>query len=210
MSSAGVSLDVEFKDGRKIDNLQMSVYGQHNASNALVAIAIGDFLGINEEKMRKAFSSFNGVKRRFTKVGNYQDAVIIDDYGHHPTEIKTTLQAARNLAGENKVICIFQPHKYSRTRDLFNEFCAAFSDADQIIIADIYSAGQAPIPGATQDDLIAGIKKTGHKNVIKLSDSGDLPALIKPEISAGDIVFFTGAGNITYWASALEEQLKNS
>ncbi|MDX2083705.1 MAG: UDP-N-acetylmuramate--L-alanine ligase [Rickettsiales bacterium] len=210
MNVTGISFDVEFKSGREIKNIHMPVYGVHNASNALVAVAIGDFLGFDDATIKKALESFSGVKRRFTKVGEYQGASIIDDYGHHPTEISTTLKAARQLAGKHKVICVFQPHKYSRVHDLFNEFCGAFSDANCVIVCDIYSAGQAAIKGASQDDLIEGIKKAGHKNVIKLNSEKDLAALIKPQISAGDIVFFTGAGTVTYWAAALEQQLKNS
>lgn len=210
MDVSGLTFDVVFKRGREIKNIKMPIYGEHNASNALVAIAIGDFLGLNEDQIRKALAAFNGVKRRFTKVGEYEGAVIIDDYGHHPTEIATTLKAARALAKEHKVICVFQPHKYSRVHDLFKEFCTAFVDADVVIVADVYSAGQAPIEGASQDDLIEGIKKSGHKNVLKLSGDKDLAALIKPQISAGDIVFCTGAGTVTYWAAALADQLKNS
>ncbi|MBM3579790.1 MAG: UDP-N-acetylmuramate--L-alanine ligase [Alphaproteobacteria bacterium] len=207
MDSGGIGFDVSFKDGREIKNIRMPVYGKHNASNALVAVAIADFLGVSEEKIRQALASFNGVKRRFTKVGEFNGAAIIDDYGHHPTEIKTTLAAARALASKHKVICVFEPHKYSRVRDLFNEFCAAFADADYVIVSDIYSAGQAPIEGVTQDALIDGIKKTGHKNVIKLDSDKNLAHIIKPLISSGDIIFATGAGKVTYWAAALAEQL---
>ncbi len=210
MDVSGLTFDVLFKSGREIKNIKMPIYGEHNASNALVAIAIGDFLGLNDEQIIKALAAFNGVKRRFTKVGEYQGAVIIDDYGHHPTEIATTLKAARHLAQDHKVICVFQPHKYSRVSSLFNEFCSAFVDADMVIVSDVYSAGQAPIQGATQDDLVAGIKKLGHKNVVKLNSEKDLADLIRPQISAGDIVFCTGAGTVTYWAAALSEQLKNS
>ena len=209
MDISGLTFDVAFKDGREIKNLKMPVYGQHNASNALVAIAIGDFLGFNEEQIRKALAAFNGVKRRLTKVGEYEGVAIIDDYGHHPTEILTTLHAAKALAGKHKVICVFQPHKYSRVSSLFNEFCASFGDANCVIVADVYAAGQASIQGATQDDLVAGIKKTGHKNVVKLNSEKELAALIKPQISAGDLVFFTGAGTVTYWAAALADQLKS-
>lgn len=209
MDTSGVSFDVEFADNRKFTNLKMPIYGVHNASNALVSVAIGDFLGLKEEKIREALAVFSGIKRRFTKVGEFNGAAIIDDYGHHPTEIKTTLAAARALVGDHKIICVFEPHKYSRVSSLFSEFCAAFADATQVIVSDIYSAGQAPIPGATQDNLIAGIKKSGHKNVVKLGSDKDLAALIKPQIAAGDIVFCTGAGKVTYWAAALEGQLKN-
>ena len=142
-------------------------------------VAIGDFLGIPEEKIKKALHAFNGVKRRFTKIGEYEGVAIIDDYGHHPTEIAATLKAARSLAGKHKIICVFQPHKYSRVHDLFNEFCDAFSDANCVIVADVYSAGQMPIMGATQDDLVAGISKTGHKNVIKLTSEKNLAKIIR-------------------------------
>lgn len=208
MSARGIRFDVVFRDGHEIKNIAMPIYGKHNASNALVAIAIGRFLGLSEEKIREGLMTFNGVKRRFTKVGEFMGAAIIDDYGHHPTEIKTTLAGARALAGSHKVICVFEPHKYSRVSSLFNEFCEAFGDADCVIVSDVYAAGQPPIQGATQDDLIAGIKKSGHKNVVKLNDPKDLADLIRPQISEGDIVFCTGAGKVTYWAAALEEQLK--
>ena len=208
MNASGISFDVVFRDGHEIKNIKMPIYGKHNASNALVAIAIGKFLGLGEEKIREGLMAFNGVKRRFTKVGEFMGAAIIDDYGHHPTEIKTTLAAARALAGSHKVICVFEPHKYSRVSSLFSEFCNAFGDADYVIVSDVYSAGQAPIAGATQDDLIDGIKKTGHKNVVKLNDPQDLAKLTRPLISSGDIIFCTGAGKVTYWAAALEKQLK--
>lgn len=208
MNASGLTFDVEFKNGRKISNIKMPIYGKHNASNALVAIAIGDFLGLSDEKIKEALLKFNGVKRRFTKVGEYEGAAIIDDYGHHSTEIKTTLKGARVLAGSHKVICVFEPHKYSRVKDLFNEFCHAFSDADFVIVSDIYSAGQAPIEGISQDSLIDGIKKSGHKNVIKLPSEKDLAGIVKNIINAGDIVFCTGAGKVTYWAAALADQLK--
>ena len=210
MDAAGLTFDVLFKHGREIKDIKMPVYGEHNASNALVAIAIAEFLGLSDEQIKKALATFNGVKRRFTKVGEYEGVAIIDDYGHHPTEISTTLKAARHFAGNHKVICVFQPHKYSRVHDLFNEFCNAFTDADYVIVSDVYSAGQSPIEGASQDDLVAGIKKAGHKNVIKLNSEKDLAKIVKPLISAGDIVFCVGAGTVTYWAAALADQLKNT
>ncbi len=210
MDATGLTFDVLFKSGREIKNIKMPVYGVHNASNALVAIAIGDFLGLNDAQIIKALATFNGVKRRFTKVGEYEGVAIIDDYGHHPTEISTTLKAARHFAGKHKVICVFQPHKYSRVHDLFNEFCNAFTDADYVIVSDVYSAGQEPIAGAGQDDLVAGINKAGHKNVIKMNSEKDLAQIVKPLISAGDIVFCVGAGTVTYWAAALSDQLKNT
>ena len=209
MDVNGTSFDVEFKNGREIKNITMPTYGEHNVSNALIAIAIADFLTLKDDQIKKALLAFSGVKRRFTKVGEYKDAVIIDDYGHHPTEIVATLESARVVADKNKVICIFQPHKYSRLHDAFDAFCKAFSNAETVIIADVFAAGQDPIDGARQDDLIAGIKKSGHGHVIKLESEKDLAKIIKPMINAGDVIFFTGAGNITYWASDLEEQLRS-
>ena len=208
MDACGLTFDVEFKSGRKINNLKMPIYGVHNVSNALVAIAIADFLRISDEKIRAALAAFNGVKRRFTKVGEYENVSIIDDYGHHPTEIATTLKAARAVVGDHKLICVFEPHKYSRVHDLFNEFCQAFTDADYVIVSNIYSAGQAPIEGISQDSLIEGIKKTGHKNVIKLPSEKDLAKIVKDLINPNDMVFCTGAGKVTYWAAALAEELK--
>jgi UDP-N-acetylmuramate--alanine ligase len=207
-NTGGITFDVEFKSGKKITEIKMPIYGKHNADNACVAIAIGEFLGISDEKIKEALAKFNGVKRRFTKVGEFEGVSIIDDYGHHPTEIKATLQAARDLIGEHKLICVFEPHKYSRVHDVFNEFCQAFASANYVIVSDIYSAGQAPIDGISQDSLIAGIKKTGQKNVIKMNDPKDLANLVKPLVSKGDLVFCTGAGKVTYWASELENELK--
>jgi UDP-N-acetylmuramate--alanine ligase len=208
MDSKGLTFDVKFKNGREIKGIKMPIYGKHNASNALIAIAIGDFLGLSDERIVKGLAAFNGVKRRFTKVGEYNGVSIIDDYGHHSTEIATTLKAAREVVKNHKIICVFQPHKYTRLRDLFNEFCNAFSDADVVIVSDIYSAGQAPIEGINQDTLVRGIEKAGHKNVIKLPSEKDLAKIIKGRIKSGDMVFFTGAGTITNWAAALEGQLK--
>jgi UDP-N-acetylmuramate--alanine ligase len=209
-NAKGLSFDVYFKDGSEITDIKMPIYGKHNASNALVAIAIGKFLGLSDEKIKKALATFNGVKRRFTKVGEYEGVSIIDDYGHHPTEIETTLKAARDVVADKKLICVFEPHKFSRVRDLFDEFCNAFSAADVVIVSDIYPAGRLPIEGITQDYLVEGIKKAGHKNVIKMNDPADLAAIVKPLISSGDMIFCAGAGKITTWASNLEEQLKNS
>jgi UDP-N-acetylmuramate--alanine ligase len=209
MDINGITFDVVFKNNEEIKSIKMPIYGKHNASNALIAIAIGKFLGLENNQIKQGLSKFNGVKQRFTKVGEFNGVSIIDDYGHHPTEILTTLKAAREIvAKENKVICVVQPHKYSRVRDLFNEFCNAFFDADILIVCDIYSASQSPIDGINQDSLIAGIKKAGHKNVIKLNHENDLASILKPLITKGDMIFCTGAGTITNWAKNLAEQLQ--
>ena len=206
--ATGFEFSVKFKSGREISDIKINAYGIHNVSNALASIAIAKYLGIEDKGIKDGLSKFDGVKRRFSKVGEYKGTAIIDDYAHHPTEIIATLKAARQLAGENKVVCVFQPHKYSRLSGLFNEFCSSFSNADHVIVCDIYSTGEKPIEGARQDDLIKGIKSKGHKNVSKLDNEKQLASLVKPLIESGDIVFCAGAGNITYWASNLEEQLK--
>lgn len=208
ISPKGLTYDVYFKNGRTIKDVTMPAYGFHNVSNSLASIAIADFLQITDEKIKQALEIFDGVKRRFTKVGQYNGAVIIDDYAHHPTEIKAVLQAARNLAGKGKIYAIFQPHKYSRLKDLFDGFCGSFSDANHVIVADIYSTGQALIPGASQDDLVKGIIESGKENVTKLNSENDLAPLLKDKVKDGDIIICLGAGSITYWAGQLEEQLK--
>ncbi len=205
----GLTFDVKFTlQNRVIKNLHMPVYGLHNVSNALVAVAIADFLKISDENITKALLSFNGVKRRFTKTGEVDGVVIIDDYGHHPTEIRATLKAARQLVGEHKILLVLQPHKYTRLHDLFDEFCHCGSEADVVIVSEIYSAGQQPMADVTQDRLIEGIKKTGHKNVIKMNNETELARLVKDNSAAGDLVLVSGAGTSTYWANKLPEQLR--
>jgi len=204
----GFSFDAVFKNSKVIKDIRLSAYGIHNVSNSLVAIAIGNFLNASDEKIKESLAKFSGVKRRFSKVGEYRGCAIIDDYAHHPTEIATTLKAAKQVAGNNKVICVFQPHKYTRVNNLFNEFCRSFSDADIVIVAEVYSVSGNIIKGATQDDLIRGIKETGHKNVIKLNSENDLAKIVKPLINEGDLVFCAGAGSITYWAANLARQLE--
>lgn len=209
MDISGLTFDVVFKNGQEINQIKMPIYGKHNVCNALSAIAIAKFLGLDNNQVKQGLSKFNGVKQRFTKVGEFNGVSIIDDYGHHPTEIQTTLKGARDLVGKNQqVICVVQPHKYTRVRDLFNEFCNAFFDADIVIVTDIYSASQSPIAGIDQDSLIAGIKKAGHNNVIKLNNENDLAGLLKPLIKSGDLIFCCGAGTITFWASKLQGQLQ--
>lgn len=211
LGADGISFDAVFRSGKKISGIKMKVFGEHNASNALVAIAIGDFLKIPAEKITAGLMNFTGVKRRFTKVGDYQGVAIIDDYGHHPTEIAATLKAARTVVGSHKLISVFEPHKYTRVRDLFKEFCHAFYDADIVLVSEIYSAAQQPIDGITQDALIEGIKKTGHKNVIKLPHAEnmaeEIAKIVRNKVQSGDMILCTGAGKVTYWASALGSEL---
>ena len=207
----GVKFSVKVKKtGEIIKDIGMSIYGIYNIKNALGAIAVGNFLGFDKDQIKQGLEKYSGVKRRFSKVGEVGGIVIIDDYAHHPTEIKAVLKAAKQVVNNNnKLIAVFQPHKYSRLQDLFVKFCKSFSDADVVVVADIYSAGQDLIVGASQDDLIKGIEGTGHTNVIKLIKDDYLPKIIKEHAKYGDMVICIGAGSISNWANNLPSKLSN-
>jgi UDP-N-acetylmuramate--alanine ligase len=199
--------DRQGKASHKIDKLTLPMPGRHNALNATAAIAVAHALGIKAEIIRKALSAFGGVKRRFTRVGEWNGAVIIDDYGHHPIEIAAVLRAARESA-KGRVIAVMQPHRYTRLHDLFEQFCTCFNDADAVIVAPVYPAGEQPIPGADRDALVAGVRSRGHKQAIPLDGPEKLAPLIKGMAKAGDYVVCLGAGSITQWAYALPAELK--
>ncbi|MBR4126007.1 MAG: UDP-N-acetylmuramate--L-alanine ligase [Alphaproteobacteria bacterium] len=190
----------------RMSGFSLPVYGRHNVLNALAAIGVGLRLGISEENMKKALAGFTGVQRRFTKTGEANGVTIIDDYGHHPIEIASTLRAARDVAPK-KVIAVFQPHRYTRVADLFEMFCTAFNDADCVIVADVYAAGEKEIPAANKEALVEGLRAHGHRHVIALNKREDLAGIIKQEASVGDIVICLGAGSISSWAKALPEEL---
>ncbi|MBH0236691.1 UDP-N-acetylmuramate--L-alanine ligase [Methylobrevis albus] len=192
---------------RSIPALTLPMPGRHNVSNATAAIAVADQLGIPDEAIRRGLAGFSGVKRRFTRTGSWNGVAIFDDYGHHPVEIRAVLRAARDGAGGGKVIAIVQPHRYSRLASLFGEFSACFNDADTVIIADVYAAGEAPLDGASRDALVAGARAAGHRSALPLASPADLPAMIAAMAKPGDFVVFLGAGNITQWAYALPQQL---
>ena len=193
----------------RMEGFSLPVYGRHNVLNALAAIGVGLRLGISEENMKKALSGFTGVQRRFTKTGETNGITVIDDYGHHPIEIASTLRAAREVAPK-KVIAVFQPHRYTRVADLFDMFCTAFNDADCVIVADVYAAGEPEIPSANKDALAEGLRAHGHRHVITLNKREDLADIIKTEASAGDIVICLGAGSISSWAKALPRELEQA
>ncbi|HEY0223544.1 MAG TPA: UDP-N-acetylmuramate--L-alanine ligase, partial [Pseudolabrys sp.] len=157
--------DREGKTTHTIDKLTMPMPGRHNALNATAAIAVAHELGIKDDMIRKALGAFGGVKRRFTKVGEWNGAVIIDDYGHHPVEIAAVLRAARESA-KGQVIAVMQPHRYTRLQALFEQFCSCFNDADAVIVAPVYSAGETPIPGVDRDALVQGLRAHGHRQAI--------------------------------------------
>jgi UDP-N-acetylmuramate--alanine ligase len=189
-----------------LNDLVVPMPGHHNALNATAAIAVAYELGVSVENIRKGLAGFGGVKRRFTRVGEWNGATIFDDYGHHPVEIAAVLRAAR-ASTTHQVIAVVQPHRYTRLNSLFDQFATCFNDADSVIVADVYAAGEAPIEGIDKDGLVAAIKAHGHRQVQALPSPEDLPGLIRDLARPGDYVVLLGAGNITQWAYALPEQL---
>ncbi|MVT55004.1 UDP-N-acetylmuramate--L-alanine ligase [Bradyrhizobium yuanmingense] len=191
----------------EIADLALPMPGRHNASNATAAIAVAHELGVSDEAIRKALAGFGGVKRRFTKTGEWNGVTVIDDYGHHPVEIAAVLKAARD-SYTGKVIAVVQPHRYTRLQSLFEEFCTCFNDADAVVVADVYAAGEAPIEGIDRDHFAAGLRAHGHREVIPLPNAGELAKIVHGIAKSGDLVVCLGAGNITQWAYALPDQLK--
>ena len=189
-----------------IEGCTLPMPGDHNVSNALAAVAVARHLGMKKDEIRAALAAFGGVNRRFTKVGEVNGVTIIDDYGHHPVEIAAVLKAARQ-ASEGRVIAVHQPHRYTRLSNLFEDFCSCFNDADVIGIAEVYAAGEEPIPGATREDLVAGITAHGHRHAVAVLDENGLEALVRAEAKPGDIVVCLGAGTISTWAHGLPERL---
>ena len=189
--------------------IEFSMIGIHNIQNALATIATGIELKIPIEKIKNTLKTFTGVQRRFQKVGNFKNTTIIDDYGHHPVEINAALAAARLLASKSKIISIFQPHRYSRIKDLFNDFCSCFNDADYVFLLDVYPAGEEPLKGFESNDLKNGLLKYGHKNVSYIESKKALIRETLKIISPHDIIICLGAGSITKIANTLEKELHN-
>ena len=191
---------------RRIDRLRLPMLGSHNVQNALAAIAIGLEMEIDDTTLRNAFLGFKGVKRRFTKTGEAGGITIIDDYGHHPVEIAAVLKAARQ-AGARDVVAVVQPHRYSRLNSLFAEFCTCMNDAGTVVVADVYAAGEAPMPGVNRDALVEGLRARGHRSVVALPGPAHLAEMVNAIARPGDFVVCLGAGNITSWAQTLPGEL---
>jgi len=211
MGPEGARFDVLIRphDGEPVryDDLRLPMAGHHNVMNALAAIAVARELGVTPEDIRKGLAGFGGVKRRFTTTGVAGGVRVIDDYGHHPVEIASVLTAARAVTG-GRVIAVVQPHRYSRLHDLFDDFCACFNDADTVIVADVYAAGEQPIEGASRDGLVEGLRRYGHRRALPLSGPADLARAVHEEARDGDVVVLLGAGDITAWAYALPGELE--
>ncbi|OGP53270.1 MAG: UDP-N-acetylmuramate--L-alanine ligase [Deltaproteobacteria bacterium RBG_13_52_11] len=202
----GIEFQVSWQ-GRLLGGVRLGIPGIHNAYNALAAIACGLKLDIAFHLIQEALEGFTGVQRRFQLKGDYAGVTIIDDYAHHPVEIKVTLAAAKGL-GKGRIIALFQPHRYTRTRDLFDDFLTAFAQADALFITDIYPAGEDPIPGVTAEALVQEIKKRGHPEVHYVPDRERLVEEVLPMVKPGDIVMTLGAGSISEVSETIVEALR--
>lgn len=205
---------VEIRDRKsgvvtRIDDLILPMPGHHNALNATAAIAVAYHLGMTPDQIRDALKNFGGVKRRFTKTGEWKGVTIFDDYGHHPVEIAAVLRAARaSTAGQ--VIAVVQPHRFTRLQSLFDQFATCFNDADAVIVADVYAAGEQPIAGIDRDHLVQAIKAHGHRNAMALDNPAALAGIVRGLAKPGDYVVLLGAGTITQWAYALPGELNGA
>ena len=211
MEGASSLFDVSIRNRKTgadtlIADLRLPMPGRHNVSNATAAIAVAHELGIPADDIRKGLSAFGGVKRRFTHTGSWNGVEIFDDYGHHPVEIKAVLKAARD-ASSGRVIAIAQPHRYTRLRDLFDEFSACFNDANTVAIAPVYAAGEDPIDGVSSEKLVHRIRSGGHRDARHIAEPSMIAPMIREIARPGDFVVFLGAGNITQWAYALPREL---
>ena len=204
---------VRSRDGsqRSIIGIELPMPGRHNVQNALAAIAVGLEMGMSDAAVQTGFAKFGGVKRRFTKVGEVAmdsgAVTIIDDYGHHPVEIRAVLSAAREGA-EGRVIAVAQPHRYTRLRDHMEDFQQAFNDADIVFISPVYTAGEAPIDGVDSEALVAGLKRRGHRSAATINDATELAAKLADIVQPNDMVVCLGAGDITKWAGSLADAIK--
>ncbi|HEX8402539.1 MAG TPA: UDP-N-acetylmuramate--L-alanine ligase [Allosphingosinicella sp.] len=204
----GNRFDVSLRDRagevRTIEGVELPMPGRHNVQNALAAIGVAAELGISDAVIAKGFERFGGVKRRFTRVGEVEGATIIDDYGHHPVEIKAVLAAAREGA-RGRVIAVVQPHRFTRLRDLMDDFQGAFNDADIVYVAPVYAAGEEPIEGVSADSLVEGLKQRGHRAARTVDGPDDLARQLRDIAARGDMVICLGAGDITKWAAGLAD-----
>ena len=200
---------VRHRDGttRSIEHVELPMPGRHNVQNALAAIGVALELGIPDATIQQGFAKFGGVKRRFTKVGEAAGAVIIDDYGHHPVEIRAVLAAARESAG-GRVIAVCQPHRYSRLGGLMDEFAQSFNDADLVFVTPVFAAGEAPVEGVSAEALVTGIKNRGHRSAATVADAAELARLLAETVQPGDQVICLGAGDITKWAAGLADAIE--
>ncbi|MHA6316760.1 UDP-N-acetylmuramate--L-alanine ligase [Altererythrobacter sp. CAU 1778] len=213
-SAGGNTFDVIIRqrgeEDRRIEGVMLPMPGRHNVQNALAAIAVSIEMGCPDDVIRSGFANFGGVRRRFTRVGEAGGATVIDDYAHHPVEIRAVLSAARESAEARggRVIAVAQPHRYTRLRDLMDEFQTAFNEADVVYVTPVYEAGEDPIDGVDSDALVAGLKSRGHRSAATVADRDALAEVLAGELEDGDLIVCLGAGDITRWAAELPAALK--
>ena len=209
----GNRFDVSLRDRagqvRTVAGIELPMPGRHNVQNALAAIGVAAELGIDDEVIRNGFARFDGVKRRFSKVGEVDGVAIIDDYGHHPVEIRAVLSAAREAA-EGRVIAVVQPHRYTRLQSLMADFQAAFNDADFVLVAPVYAAGEAPIDGVDHEALVEGLKERGHLGAQAVADADAVCRQLRDLAAPGDMIICLGAGDITKWAAGLADGIRKA
>ncbi len=200
---------VRERDGktRSIEGIEMPMPGRHNVQNALAAIGVALEMGIPDAVIQQGFAAFGGVKRRFTKVGEVRGSTIIDDYGHHPVEIRAVLAAAREGA-QGRVIAVVQPHRFSRLGNLMEDFQTAFNDADRVLVTPVYAAGEQPVPGVDADALVEGLKRRGHRHAATVTDADALADELAATLRPDDMVVCLGAGDITKWAAGLADAIE--
>ncbi|KEO88154.1 UDP-N-acetylmuramate--alanine ligase [Erythrobacter sp. JL475] len=201
------------EEDRRIEGVHLPMPGRHNVQNALAAIAVAIEMGCSDDVIREGFGSFGGVRRRFTKVGTVElgggIVNVIDDYAHHPVEIRAVLAAAREAVPEGRVIAVAQPHRYTRLNDLMDDFQSCFNDADMVFVTPVYAAGEDRIEGVDSEALVAGIKSRGHRSARTTASHADLAATLAQELASGDIVVCLGAGDITKWAATLAPAIES-
>jgi len=213
----GNSFDVQIRErdgsARRIEGIAMPMPGRHNVLNAMAAIGVALQMGISDATIQTGFANFGGVKRRFTKVGEIAieggNAIVIDDYGHHPVEIKAVLAAAREGA-KGRVVAIVQPHRFTRLRDLMDEFQQAFNDADVVYVSPVYAAGEQPIEGVDAEALVAGLKRRGHRAAQPIESAEALAAALAADLKPDDMIVCLGAGDITKWAAGLAAAIEEA
>jgi len=197
------------RDGEetRIENIVLPMAGEHNVLNSLAAIAVARELGVNDHRIRTALSTFEGVRRRFSRVGEWNGAAVIDDYAHNPFKIAAALKAARQ-AYAGPIVAFIQPHRFTRLRDTFEQFCSCLNDADVAVIAPIYAAGELPIEGVTHLAFAEAVRAHGHRNVLTIESAEEIPSIVESQAKPGGAVIFLGAGSITQWANSLESVMK--
>jgi UDP-N-acetylmuramate--alanine ligase len=193
--------------GEPVGEVSLALPGRHNVLNSLAAFTVGTELGVEPEVACRALSGFSGVERRSQVKGEAQGIVVMDDYGHHPSEIQAVLGGLRE-AWDRRIVAVFQPHRYSRTQDLFDRFVTAFYSADLVVVTDIYPAGERPIPGVAAEPLAESMRTHGHKAVLYAPDVAAIPEMLEPELRPGDLVITLGAGNVWQAGEALLKRLR--